>query len=210
MAPSQIAANGIGIANLPNQRHKIVAKRGANFTLMVVVWRKKNGRKTLDETRRSEPTLDALTRLVEMRRCHHRRESDPHENTLDLSLGRSLTRHAPTNPFTLLAPRKPVLLTPSSHLHTPHPPTSPSDRAHVLIRNLSLLFQSGESGLGKTTFINTLFTTAIKDYKNESRRHLKQLDRTVEIEITKAGESGDWEEVAVVDYAVRRKSVSSE
>lgn len=36
MAPSQIATNGIGIANLPNQRHKIVAKRGANFTLMVV------------------------------------------------------------------------------------------------------------------------------------------------------------------------------
>jgi cell division control protein 12 len=26
---------GIGIANLPNQRHKIVAKSGANFTLMV-------------------------------------------------------------------------------------------------------------------------------------------------------------------------------
>lgn len=31
---SQVGA-GIGIANLPNQRHKIVAKRGANFTLMV-------------------------------------------------------------------------------------------------------------------------------------------------------------------------------
>ncbi|CAG8664625.1 13150_t:CDS:2, partial [Cetraspora pellucida] len=37
MSPSAVAAtNGIGIANLPNQRHKIVAKRGTNFTLMVV------------------------------------------------------------------------------------------------------------------------------------------------------------------------------
>jgi cell division control protein 12 len=29
------ASPGTGIANLPNQRHKIVAKNGANFTLMV-------------------------------------------------------------------------------------------------------------------------------------------------------------------------------
>lgn len=75
-------AHGIGIANLPNQRHKIVSKRGTNFTIMVV----------------------------------------------------------------------------------------------------------GESGLGKTTFINTLFTTTIKDYKAPHTRHAKQTDRTVEIEITKAGE----------------------
>lgn len=27
--------DGIGIAHLPNQRHKIVAKRGAAFTIMV-------------------------------------------------------------------------------------------------------------------------------------------------------------------------------
>jgi len=81
MSPSPVAAStGIGIANLPNQRHKIVAKRGTPFTLMVV----------------------------------------------------------------------------------------------------------GESGLGKTTFINTLFTTTIKDYKNQKKRHAKQTDKTVEIEITKA------------------------
>ncbi|CAM0138242.1 Septin spn4 [Umbelopsis sp. WA50703] len=79
MAPAPIAS-GVGIANLPNQRHKIVAKLGSNFTIMV---------------------------------C-------------------------------------------------------------------------GESGLGKTTFINTLFTTSIKDHKNPIRRHQKQLDKTVEIEITKA------------------------
>ncbi|KAG0179296.1 hypothetical protein DFQ29_002269 [Apophysomyces sp. BC1021] len=80
MAPVTVSSPGIGIAHLPNQRHKIVTKRGANFTIMV---------------------------------C-------------------------------------------------------------------------GESGVGKTTFINTLFTTSIKDYKNPVKRHGKQLDRTVEIEITKA------------------------
>jgi septin family protein len=34
MAPVSLAS-GVGVANLPNQRHKIVAKRGANFTIMV-------------------------------------------------------------------------------------------------------------------------------------------------------------------------------
>ncbi|EOD53002.1 putative cell division control protein 12 protein [Neofusicoccum parvum] len=74
------SASPIGIANLPNQRHKIVAKRGAAFTIMV----------------------------------------------------------------------------------------------------------AGESGLGKTTFINTLFSTTIKNYADHKRRHQKQVDKTVEIEITKA------------------------
>ncbi|KAG0051699.1 hypothetical protein BGZ83_003445 [Gryganskiella cystojenkinii] len=79
MAPVQVGA-GIGIANLPNQRHKIVAKSGANFTLMV---------------------------------C-------------------------------------------------------------------------GESGLGKTTFINTLFTTSIKTPKTYKRRFNKTSEKTVEIEIIRA------------------------
>lgn len=35
MAPAAESASPIGIANLPNQRHKIVAKRGAGFTIMV-------------------------------------------------------------------------------------------------------------------------------------------------------------------------------
>jgi hypothetical protein len=36
MAPAAAeSASPIGIANLPNQRHKIVAKRGAGFTIMV-------------------------------------------------------------------------------------------------------------------------------------------------------------------------------
>ncbi|RKP05656.1 septin, partial [Thamnocephalis sphaerospora] len=80
MTPSPSSANGIGIADLPNQRHKIVTKNGANFTIMVV----------------------------------------------------------------------------------------------------------GESGLGKTTFVNTLFTTTIKEYKNPNKRHEKQLEKTVDIVITKA------------------------
>ncbi|KAI5285009.1 Cell division control protein 12 [Ascosphaera acerosa] len=82
----------IGIANLPNQRHKIVAKRGAAFTIMV--------------------------RMLD----------------------------------------------------------GPSDTLQV----------AGESGLGKTTFINTLFSTTIKNYFDNKRRHQKQVNKTVEIEITKA------------------------
>ena len=45
---------------------------------------------------------------------------------------------------------------------------------------------AGESGLGKTTFINTLFSTTIKNYADHKKRHAKQMDKTVEIEITKA------------------------
>ncbi|KAG1056891.1 hypothetical protein G6F46_007920 [Rhizopus delemar] len=48
------------------------------------------------------------------------------------------------------------------------------------------LMVCGESGLGKTTFINTLFATTIKNYKIPEKRHAKQLDKTVDIEITKA------------------------
>ena len=40
--------------------------------------------------------------------------------------------------------------------------------------------------MGKTTFINTLFSTTIKNYADHKRRHAKQIDKTVEIEITKA------------------------
>lgn len=52
--------------------------------------------------------------------------------------------------------------------------------------NTGALQVAGESGLGKTTFINTLFSTTIKNYADHKRRHQKQVDKTVEIEITKA------------------------
>ncbi|KAI8585683.1 Septin-domain-containing protein [Geranomyces variabilis] len=74
------AASTIGIANLPNQRHRIVSRKGANFTIMVL----------------------------------------------------------------------------------------------------------GESGLGKTTYVNTLFTTLLRDYKRPEHRFQKQLERTVQIDVVRA------------------------
>lgn len=100
MSPS--ASSGVGVAHLPNQRHKIVSKRGANFTLMV---------------------------------C-----------------GKFF--------FLLIL---------------------------VSVKYLKKLCILGESGVGKTTFVNTLFTTGIKGDKNLNKRHAKQIEKTVEIEITKAG-----------------------
>ena len=38
----------------------------------------------------------------------------------------------------------------------------------------------GESGLGKTTFVNTLFSTTIKNYAEHRLRHKKQMDKTVQ------------------------------
>lgn len=43
----------------------------------------------------------------------------------------------------------------------------------------------GESGLGKTTFINTLFQTTLKHSDNQQRRHLP-IKRTVEIDVIRA------------------------
>lgn len=77
---AQAAIQSIGVANLPNQRHKIVAKSGATFTLMV----------------------------------------------------------------------------------------------------------AGESGLGKTTFVNTLFSTSIKSYTDNKTRFKRPIKKTVEIDVTKA------------------------
>jgi cell division control protein 12 len=49
-----------------------------------------------------------------------------------------------------------------------------------------LPIHQGESGLGKTTLINTLFSTELSLAKNYSRRHHKQLDKLTEVEIIKA------------------------
>ena len=50
----------------------------------------------------------------------------------------------------------------------------------------SLRTHIGESGLGKTTLINTLFSTELSPAKNYSKRHFKQLDKLTEVEIIKA------------------------
>ncbi|KAK8865954.1 hypothetical protein IAR55_001103 [Kwoniella newhampshirensis] len=44
----------------------------------------------------------------------------------------------------------------------------------------------GESGLGKTTLINTLFATEICSPRNYRQRFAKQMDKTTEVEILKA------------------------
>lgn len=45
----------------------------------------------------------------------------------------------------------------------------------------------GESGVGKTTFVNTLFTSTIKEPKNLAKRRSKAPSKTVQIQITRAG-----------------------
>ncbi|GAN03107.1 cell division control protein 12 [Mucor ambiguus] len=62
------------------------------------------------------------------------------------------------------------------------------NQRHKIVTNKGVNFTvmvCGESGNGKSTFVNTLFTTTLKDPRDQSKRHQKQLDRTVEIEITK-------------------------
>jgi hypothetical protein len=57
-----------------------------------------------------------------------------------------------------------------------------------VIQTLASLQPIGESGLGKTTFINTLFTTTIKAPKTYKRRfNNSTTEKTVEIEIIRAG-----------------------
>lgn len=45
---------------------------------------------------------------------------------------------------------------------------------------------AGESGLGKTTFINTLFSTTVKSYGDNNQRFKRPIKKTVEINVTKA------------------------
>ena len=66
-----------------------------------------------------------------------------------------------------------------------YPPVHPRARPCTVCL-LMISDASGESGLGKTTFINTLFATEIstpRDYRNRAQ---KQLDKTTEVEILKA------------------------
>ncbi|KAI9105687.1 Septin-domain-containing protein [Phlyctochytrium arcticum] len=64
----------------------------------------------------------------------------------------------------------------------------PNQRHRIVSRkgaNLTIMVV-GESGLGKTTFINTLFTTLLRDYKRPEHRFQKQLERTVQIDVVRA------------------------
>jgi cell division control protein 12 len=57
---------------------------------------------------------------------------------------------------------------------------------YISLDTLFLPIIQGESGLGKTTLINTLFSTELSAAKNYNRRHHKQLDKLTEVEIIKA------------------------
>ncbi|TPX72340.1 hypothetical protein SpCBS45565_g00410 [Spizellomyces sp. 'palustris'] len=64
----------------------------------------------------------------------------------------------------------------------------PNQRHRIVSRkgaNLTVMVV-GESGLGKTTFINTLFTTLLREYKKPEHRFQKQLERTVQIDVVRA------------------------
>ncbi|KAJ3220301.1 hypothetical protein HK099_004402 [Clydaea vesicula] len=59
----------------------------------------------------------------------------------------------------------------------------------------------GESGLGKTTFVNTLFSSLIRDYKKPEHRIQKQMDHTVQIDVVRADieENGFKVRLTIVD-----------
>jgi septin family protein len=52
---------------------------------------------------------------------------------------------------------------------------------------VSYLCLLGESGTGKTTFINTLFTCGLKAHQNYQERTPKQIQKTLEIEVNRYG-----------------------
>ena len=58
--------------------------------------------------------------------------------------------------------------------------------SYCSLKHFFIYVNKGESGLGKTTLINTLFSTELSSAKNYSRRHHKQLDKLTEVEIIKA------------------------
>lgn len=49
--------------------------------------------------------------------------------------------------------------------------------------------------MGKTTFVNTLFTSTIKEPKNLNKRRTKAPSKTVQIQITRAGKDKDHCEI---------------
>ncbi|EEB08232.1 septin Spn4 [Schizosaccharomyces japonicus yFS275] len=64
----------------------------------------------------------------------------------------------------------------------------PNQRHRIVSRNGTsfTILLCGESGLGKTTFCNTLFSTTLKLPRDASKRFEKQLHKNVEIEVSRA------------------------
>ncbi|KAK9451765.1 septin [Limtongia smithiae] len=82
-------------------------------------------------------------------------------------------------------------MTPEQYNNTPSQIgiiTLPEQRRKIVLKRGAAftLMVCGESGLGKTTFVNTLFATTLKPYSDNRRRHARQTSKTVEIEITRA------------------------
>ncbi|KAJ3318099.1 hypothetical protein HDV06_000825 [Boothiomyces sp. JEL0866] len=64
----------------------------------------------------------------------------------------------------------------------------PNQRHRIVSRKGAAftLMVVGSSGLGKSTFINTLFSTLLKDYKQQPKRVHDQIERTVSIDVVRA------------------------
>lgn len=88
---------------------------------------------------------------------------------------------AEENPTTIAPP-------PPSHLPNTGIANLPNQRHKIVAKNGAnfTIMVCGESGVGKTTFVNTLFTSTIKDPKNLAKRQMKPPAKTVQIQITKA------------------------
>lgn len=67
-------------------------------------------------------------------------------------------------------------------------PNVPNQRFKIVARRggTFTIMLAGESGLGKTTFVNTLFSTTVKGYNDDTTRHKTPIRKTVEISVTKA------------------------
>ena len=67
------------------------------------------------------------------------------------------------------------------------------------VASASTYISLGSSGLGKTTFINTLFSTFLKDYKKPPTRTSKDIERTVSIDVVRAGMILSLQSLILVD-----------
>ncbi|KAG2197683.1 hypothetical protein INT46_008338 [Mucor plumbeus] len=92
--------------------------------------------------------------------------------------------------MTTASPMEAAPLTPSEPITSPGTGIAnlPNQRHKIVAKNGAnfTLMVCGESGVGKTTFVNTLFTSTIKEPKNLVKRRSKAPSKTVQIQITRA------------------------